>query len=292
VRRLSLAGLWLAGFLSCVSLHTPGVTLERLQTSALPSEAEYLLVKPPSWESHPSRRFPVLYFLHDGYGDVLTLERRGVADDLTREMREGRLPEMIVVAPGAPGSWFADAADGGKRYETFILGELLPAIEATGRVVPGREGRGVTGISMGGDAAFRMALKRPELFGSVSAVSGALIPFGADDLVRYNAFARWTITRVFGHPEGRNTLAQNDVWQLLFNRRFEKPPFAAHLRAGTEDDYRLDQVAAQYGSTLIEHGVPATIVLEPGRHDWSYWRHAMLSIARWHALQFAYDSGG
>jgi len=136
VRRLSLAGLWLAGFLSCVSLHTPGVTLERLQTSALPSEAEYLLVKPPSWESHPSRRFPVLYFLHDGYGDVLTLERRGVADDLTREMREGRLPEMIVVAPGAPGSWFADAADGGKRYETFILGELLPAIEATGRVVP------------------------------------------------------------------------------------------------------------------------------------------------------------
>jgi len=145
---------------------------------------------------------------------------------------------------------------------------------------------------MGGDAAFRMALKRPELFGSVSAVSGALIPFGADDLVRYNAFARWTITRVFGHPEGRNTLAQNDVWQLLFNRRFEKPPFAAHLRAGTEDDYRLDQVAAQYGSTLIEHGVPATIVLEPGRHDWSYWRHAMLSIARWHALQFAYDSGG
>jgi len=292
MRKLALPLLSAAALAACVSIGTPGVSLERRATRALPSEGEYLLVRPPSWDRQPARRYPVLYFLHDGYGDVLTLERRGVAADLEKEMREGRLPEMLIVAPGAPGSWFADAADGGKRYETFIVGELLPAIEASGRVLPGREGRGVTGISMGGDAAFRMALKRPELFGSVSAVSGALIPFGADDLVRYNAFTRWTITRVFGHPDGKNTLAENDVWQLLFHRRFETPPFAAQLRAGTEDDYRLDQVAAQYGSTLIEHGVPATIVLEPGRHDWSYWRGAMLSIARWHARHFAYDSGG
>ena len=292
MRRLIALLFGAAAAAACVSISTPGVTLERRKTSALPSEGEYLLVKPPSWDREPSRRYPVLYFFHDGYGDVLTLERHGVAADLKREMREGRLPEMLIVAPGAPGAWFADAADGGKRYESFILGDLLPAIEATGRVAPGPRGRGVTGISMGGDAAFRMALKRPELFGSVSALSGALIPFGADDLVRYNAFARWTITRVFGHPDGRNTLAANDVWQLLFPVHFTQAPFVAHLRAGTEDDYRLDQVAVQYGSTLVEHGVPVTIVLEPGRHDWSYWRRAMLAIARWHASQFAYDSGG
>ena len=289
--RIAFALLFTAGLAACSSIATPGVSLERRPTHALPKEGEYLIVKPPSWDREPSKRYPVLYFLHDGYGDVLTLERHGVSADLEREMREGRLPEMLIVAPGAPGSWFADAADGSKRYETFILDDLLPAIDATGRVLPGPRGRGVTGISMGGDGAFRMALKRPDLFGSVSALSGALIPFGADDLVRYNAFARWTITRVFGHPEGRNTLAENDVWQLLFHRRFDSPPFEAHLRAGTEDDYRLDQVAAQYGSTLIEHGVPTTIVLEPGRHDWSYWRHGMLSIAKWHARQFAYDSG-
>jgi putative tributyrin esterase len=205
-------------------------------------------------------------------------------------MRQGKLPEFLVVAPGAPGSWFSDSVDGGQRYESFIAGDLVKAIEATGRVVPGPSARAITGISMGGYGAYKIALKRPGFYGSVSALSGALIPFGIDDLPRYTPFARWTITRVFGRPDRRNTLAENDVWEMLKDRRFEKPPFASHLRAGTEDDYRLDRVAAQYGMNLNEHGVPTSVVLEPGRHDWSYWGHAMASIAEWHGRQFAYDS--
>jgi len=47
------------------------------------------------------------------------------------------------------------------------------------------------------------------------------------------------------------------------------------LRAGTSDVYGLDGVAAQYGMLLNERGVPTTIVLEPGGHDWGYWRGAM-----------------
>jgi len=266
------------------------VSIERMPTPSLPAPAEYLLVKPPSWKDEPRRRYPVLYFLHDGYGDVRTLERRGVAADLVARMREGKLPEILVVAPGAPGSWFSDTVDGTRRYETFITGDLVNKIEATGRVVPGPGGRGITGISMGGYGAYKIALKRPGFYGSVSALSGALIPFGPDDLQRYTPFARWTITRVFGKPNERNTLADNDVWEMLFHTRFETPPFASHLRAGTEDDYRLDRVAAQYAMTLNAHGVPTTVVLEPGRHDWSYWRRAMASIAEWHAAHFAYDS--
>ncbi|MGH9399797.1 MAG: alpha/beta hydrolase [Thermoanaerobaculia bacterium] len=294
MRALAAAGaagaVALAASLACVTIATTGVSLERAATSALPKPGEYLLVKPPSFNREPRRRYPVLYFLHDGYGDVLTLERRGVAAQLTARMRAGKLPEFLVVAPGAPGSWFSDTADGSKRYEAFIAGDLVRAIEATGRAVPGPGSRGITGISMGGYGAFKIALKRPGFYGSVSALSGALIPFGADDLKRYNAFSRWTITRVFGKPDGGNTLAENDVWEMLRGPRFESPPFVSHLRAGTEDDYRLDRVAAQYGMYLNEHGAPTTVVLEPGRHDWDYWRPAMTSIAEWHASQFAYDS--
>src|SRR5262249_14349174 len=169
-----------------------------------------------------------------------------------------------------------------KNYERFIAGDLVRTIESTGRVVPGPQARGITGISMGGYGAYKLGLKRPGYYGSVSALSGALIPFGADDLPRYTPFARWTITRVFGRPDERNTLAENDVWEIL-KTPFTAPPFASHLRAGTEDDYKLDRVAAQFGMNLNEHGVPTTIVLEPGRHDWTYWGHAMVSIAEWHA---------
>lgn len=280
----------LASGFACVTITTRGVSLKRSPTAALPKPAEYLLVKPPSWDAEPGRRYPVLYFLHDGYGDVRTLERRGVARDLVARMREGRLPEMLLVAPGAPGSWFSDSVDGARRYETFIAGDLVRKIEATGRVVPGPGGRGITGISMGGYGAYKIALKRPGFYGSVSALSGALIPFGVDDLPRYTTFARWTITRVFGRPDQRNTLAENDVWEIVFRSRFETPPFASHLRAGTEDAYRLDRVAAQFGMNLNAHGIPTTVVLEPGRHDWSYWGRAMVAIAEWHAAHFAYDS--
>jgi S-formylglutathione hydrolase FrmB len=40
---------------------------------------------------------------------------------------------------------------------------------------------------------------------------------------------------------------------------------------------------------MNEHGIPTEVVLEPGGHDWSYWRRALVSIAEWHAKKFAYD---
>ncbi len=205
-------------------------------------------------------------------------------------MADGRLPEFLLVAPGAPGSWFSDYHDGSRKYEEFLTGDLRREIESRYRVRPGRESRGVTGISMGGYGAFKLALKHPELYGSVSSLSGALIPIEWDDLARYNWFARWTLKRVFGKSRENNSLAANDVWELLRGARFPSPPFAAHLRAGTEDVYGLDHVAAQFGSFLTEHGIPATVVLEPGGHDWSYWRRALVSICEWHGRQFSYDS--
>src|SRR5262249_24340389 len=219
-----------------------------------------------------------------------TLQRRGVAAELRARMADGRLPEFLVVAPGAVGSWFSDFQDGSRLYEKFLSEDLPREIAKRYRVLPAASSRAITGISMGGYGAFKLALKHPRLFGSVSSLSGALIPFEPEDIDRYSWFARWTLQRVFGANRGANTFAENDVWRILGAARFEPPPFAAHLRAGTGDFYGLDGVAAQFGSFLTEHGVPATVVLEPGGHDWDYWRRAMVSIAEWHGKRFAYDS--
>lgn len=267
----------------------PGVSYVSVPTASLPAPARCLVLEPPSYERSPGRRYPVLFFLHDGYGDVRTLERRGLASDLAARMADGRLPEFLVVAPGAPGSWFSDSADGKRRWEEFLTGDLLREIERRYRVVPGREGRAITGISMGGFGAVKIAMKHPDLFGSVSSLSGALIPIRVSDLRRYGWITRFTLKRVFGrHPDPR-TLAANDVWEILQNTRFETPPFTAHLRAGTEDFYGLDGVAAQFASFLNEHGIPTDVVLEPGGHDWDYWRRAFIPICEWHAKRFSYD---
>lgn len=249
-------------------------------------------MEPPSYRGHPSRRYPVLYFLHDGYGNARTIEAHGVAAELQKRMADGRLPEFFVVAPGAPGSWFSDSHDGKRLWERFLVEELPREIEKRYRVLAQPRSRGITGISMGGYGAFKLALRHPDVYGSVSALSGAVIPFAPEDIARYNWFVRWTLERVFGKSRQDNSFEKNDVWEILRPLHFERPPFSAHLRAGTEDVYRLDRVAAQFSSFLTEHGVPATVFLEPGGHEWSYWRRALIGIAQWHGRMFAYDANG
>jgi len=273
----------------CATPRVPGLSLEQVATRSLPEPARVLVLLPPSYGQEASRRYPVLYFLHDGFGNVRTLESSGVAAKIHAAMAGGSLPEFLLVAPGAPGSWFSDSYDGLHRYEEFLTGDLIAEIEKRYRVLAEKKSRGITGISMGGYGAFKLALKHPDLYGAVSSLSGALIPIEWDDLARYNGFARWTLKRVFGSRRDDNALAANDIWVILGGVHFQAPPFAAHLRAGTEDVYGLNGVAAQFGLFLTEHGVPASVVLEPGGHDWTYWRRAVLPLVAWHGRMFAYD---
>lgn len=291
MRREALAAAVLAGALiACGSSLPPGARYETVPTQSLPSPGEALVITPPSYDASPQKRYPVLYFLHDGYGDGRTLARRGVAAEALARMRDGRLPEFLIVAPEGSGSWFSDSYDGARRFEEFLTGDLPRAVEERYRVLPGKQARGVTGISMGGYGSVKLALKHPELFASVSALSGAIIPIGWKDLDRYSFMARYTLKRVFGDSEQKNALDANDPWTILRDLYFREPPFQVELRAGTEDVYGLDGVAAQYGNLLNEHGVPTTIILEPGGHDWDYWKRAMQDILAWHGRQFEYDS--
>ena len=287
--RLLIVVVGLAVAWSCASAPVAGVRIEKIATKALPEPNEVLVITPPSYDASPGRRYPVLYFLHDGYGDVRSLERRGVAAQALARMRGGTLPEFLIVAPDGPGTWFSDSHDGKSRFEQYLTGDLPRTIEARYRVVPGKGARGITGISMGGYGAVKTALKHPDLYGAVSALSGAIIPFGWDELPRYNLVARFTLMRVFGRSKDDNTLDANDAWLMLWNLCFDAPPFEVELRAGMQDAYGLERVAAQYGMLLNERGVPTTVVLEPGGHDWDYWKAGMMDILAWHGARFEYD---
>jgi S-formylglutathione hydrolase FrmB len=245
---------------------------------------------PPSYGLEPARRYPVLYFLHDAWGDERSLESHGVAAEIRRRMAERRLSEFILVAPGARGSWFSDSHDGRRLWERFLTADLLRQVESRYRAIPSAAARGITGISMGGYGSVKLALRHPDLYGSVSALSGALIPFGWEDLKRYSFMARWTLKSVFGRSPQDNALAENDVWEILRSVQFEKSPFPLYLRGGTEDVYGLGRVGAQFAAFSREHGIAGSAVLEPGGHDWDYWRHAMISICEWHASRFSYDA--
>ena len=285
--RLALVTLAAILFFAGAVRAAPGAFREEsFDSPSLPGKAVYSIFLPPGYESG-SRSYPVLYFLHDGFGNHNVLERNGAAELLSSAIRGGALPEFLLVCPEGDSSWFSNFHDGSKRYEDLVVGDLRREIERRYRVRPGSENRGITGISMGGYGAVKIALRHPEDYGSVSALSGALMPIPWDEVARLFFLARRQLHRVFGNSAADNSLAENDVWRILDTRKSWNVPFEIFLLAGTEDKYHLDHVAAQYADYLNRHGIRATARLEPGVHDWPYWSKAILEIAAWHAKRFA-----
>lgn len=273
--------------LAATAVGAPLPNVERIafSTRTLRGDETVMVYLPPSYGTS-NRSYPALYFLHDVFGSASILERQGAIALLDSQMRRGEISEFVLVAPDGDGSWFSNSHDGRRLYEDLVAVDLPRQIEQRYRVDPRAALRGITGISMGGYGAVKIALKHPELYGSVSSLSGALFPMGWEDVDLVFFLARRQLHSVFGMSAADNSLAENDLWRILEGRRVTVP-FEVYLLAGTQDKYRLDRVAAQYASYLNRHGVRATAKLEPGIHDWPYWKHAFLDIARWHASIFA-----
>src|SRR6202035_4829618 len=93
--------------------------------------------------------------------------------------------------------------DGKTLYGDFFLWEFIPFVERTYRVRTERAARGITGFSMGGYGALQLAFAHPELFGSASAHSGALMrapPQGVNAGASSGNLAAQLLAKVFGNP--------------------------------------------------------------------------------------------
>ena len=194
--------------LALLSLDASAAAQSRIDCNALPSRilkraVRYCVYLPAGYDSQPPQRYPVLYFLH-GLGDnEQTLFNSGgwtLLDDLRNQHKIG---SFLIVAPEGRRSFYVNSADGSVRYSDFFLHEFLPYIEARYRIRPAREGRAISGISMGGYGALRFAFARPDLFSAVSAQSAALItesPQELDAAATTGAPIVTVLGPVFGKP--------------------------------------------------------------------------------------------
>lgn len=122
--------------------------------------------------------YPVLY-VNDGQ-DMVAVDMLGVLDSL---QQAGAMAPVLVVAIHATervldyGTAEIPNAQGlGTRageYQRFLLEELMPAIEARYRAIPGPAATGVMGWSLGGLSAFDLAWRRSDRFGTVGVFSGS-----------------------------------------------------------------------------------------------------------------------
>lgn len=123
--------------------------------------SHYLVVTPDKYD--PKREYPLLIFLH-GRGeqgeDVELLKFHG-----PYEMVEKLGLELIIVAPQSPKD---------QRWDIDMLSAFVDDVIAKYPIDKNRVY--LTGLSMGGEGAWRLAIHRPETFAAVVPICGVSAP--------------------------------------------------------------------------------------------------------------------
>jgi S-formylglutathione hydrolase FrmB len=226
-----------------------------------------------------NKRYPVLYLLHGLFGhhdDWIT--RTNLA-----EYAAGY--DLIIVTPEGNDSWYIDSATvASDKYESYILRELIPDVDARYRTIKDRRARGVAGLSMGGYGALKYGLKHPDYFAFAGSMSGALDPANRNE--EHPGFAwdvlRASITAAFGPPNSPARQA-NDLHQIARNltaANIASLPYL-YFDCGLEDGFLPTN--RELAEILIAKKIPHQYRQLPGGHNWGYWDRQVREVLRVYA---------
>ncbi len=292
IRALRLAGFFfliVAGSAAAQSR----IDCSALNSHILKQVVHYCVYLPAGYDAgatqHPPRRYPVLYFLH-GLGDnEQTLFKSGgwtLLEDLRNQHKMG---DFLIVAPEGRRSFYINSADGSVRYSDFLLQEFIPQIESKYRILPGRAGRAISGISMGGYGALRFAFSHPELFSAVSAQSAALItesPQTLDSASRAGAPLAGVLGAVFGKPINVPHWNDNSPFVLAKRNAAALRKTAIYFNCGQDDNYGFEKGAAALHEELQKEGVKHEYHPYPGDHSLTYFLSHFAEVMEFHSQAF------
>jgi S-formylglutathione hydrolase FrmB len=282
IRFLALASFL---FACSVALAQGRIDCSAFRSKILHRDVRYCVMLPSSYEKENTKKYPVLYFLH-GLGEneqtLLQSGGWGLIDDLRQQHKVG---DFLMIAPDGRGSFFINSADGHDRYSDFFLSEFLPYVETHYRIVRDRKDRGVTGLSMGGYGALRFAFAHPELFGSVSAQSAALIMESPREL-NVDARSAGPLGRllggVFGNPVNVAHWQANNPFDLTRKNQAQLRSQAIYINCGQQDDFGFEDGASRMHKQLLAEGIPHEFHLYPGGHTADYFLSHMGETIEFH----------
>ncbi len=235
-----------------------------VDTVAVPSKgmninSKTVIITPDNYRQ--GTRYPVLYLLHGYSGNYSDWVKavpgvKQLSDDYG----------MIIVCPdGAYGSWYFDSpVDSAFAYETYVAKELVEWVDANYKTIPAREGRAITGLSMGGHGGLYLAFRHQDVFGAAGSMSGGvdIRPFPNN----------WDIAKRLGkqsdYPE---RWEQNTVIGMLHLLTPNSLKFI--IDCGSEDFFY--DVNVRLHEELLYRNIPHDFISRPGVHDWKYWSNAV-----------------
>jgi len=288
MRRISL---WVV----LLSLVGPAAGESRIECNALSSRTlarlvRYCVLLPPGYDSAPSRRYPVVYFLHGLGGNERTLLDTG-GWNLVEDLRQdGKIGDFLIVTPEAWASFYVNAVSGQLRYSDFFLEEFMPLVESRYRVRRERRSRAVTGVSMGGYGALRFAFRYPDSFAAVSAQSAALMTASPEELnsaIRSGTPLGRLLGTVFGNPIDVAHWKDNDPLVLAKRNQAAIRSVRIYFNCGREDQFEFASGAEALHRELDAEAIQHEYHLYPGDHSASYFLRHFDEVMEFHWRNFA-----
>jgi enterochelin esterase family protein len=221
---------------------------------------------PPGYDRDSSVRYPVLYLQHgmgeDERGWTMQGRMNFILDNL---LADGKAQPMIVVmdngtVPNPSPSRTAGAGDrpsppafNFQGFQSVLLDDLIPKIDATYRTLADREHRAIAGLSMGGMQTLQIGLRHLDRFAYLGSFSGPPLA-GFDVKTAYSG--------VFG-----DVAAFSQQVRLLW------------LGAGSEEERFITAMKGMHAA-LEAAGIRHVLFESPGTaHEWQTWRRSLYDFA-------------
>lgn len=222
-----------------------------------------------------SKRKPnyrTLYLLH------------GHSDDHTAWMRWSSIEKyaqglnLVVVMPAVHLSFYNDMTYGG-AYWQFISEEVPTLVRDMYSLSAQRKDNFVTGLSMGGYGAFKLALTYPERFAAAASLSGAL---DIREVVggRNENDDEWLkgMRNVFGDLS-KVPGSKHDLFALATKAAKSRVKPRLYQCCGTEDMLYADNV--RFHDVVRRLPLDLTYEEGPGDHNWAYWDMMIQRVLAW-----------
>lgn len=215
-----------------------------------------MVYTPAEYETHPKKRYPVLYLQHGMGEDETGWSTQGHMNHIMDNLiASGQCVPMLVVMESGdvqapfrprPGKQIDEERNlYGASFYDVILKDLIPMIDNTFRTKTDREHRGMAGLSWGGHQTFHTVLPNLDRFSYIGTFSGAL--FGVDVKSCFNG--------IFADAE-----------------RFNSQVNYFFMGCGSEENFGTERMA----SDLKQLGIDVHCYVSPGtHHEWLTWRRCL-----------------
>jgi enterochelin esterase-like enzyme len=227
------------------------VRLHDYESKSLGKLRRMRVYTPPGYDQSPRAKYPVLFLLHGGFDTEATWTEYGRAHFILDNLLAGKKarPMIVVMLDGfatrnTRGTNRNDRTGRPTAFEDDLLNDVIPFVEKNYRIKPGRENRGITGLSMGGGQSLTIGLTHLERFAWVGGMSASV------------ANRELALAEVIKDPK-----SANQQLRLLW------------FSCGKSDG--LLQPNEQIDETLTGHGVWHTFVRMEGGHEWTVWRRGL-----------------